>query len=59
MSAEIKSGDGVRYLAGLMAAASPEWRGGTATVIDVLGPYAGKFARLKMDDDGSIRDGIS
>jgi len=63
VATELKKGDRVRHLEYTLAGASPEWRGRTATVIDLLGPYPGQgdgmFARLRMDDDGSERDGIS
>jgi hypothetical protein len=58
-----KLGDHVRYNPYLLPSRSPEWRGRTATIISIEGPYPGRgdhlFAQLQMDDDGTVRDGIS
>ena len=58
-----KLGDHVRYNPYLLPSGSPEWRGRTATIILIEGPYPGRGDRLsvhlQMDDDGTIRDGIS
>jgi hypothetical protein len=58
-----KPGDHVRYNPYLLPSGSPEWRGRTGTIISIEGPYPGRgdhlYAQLKMDDDGTVRDGIS
>jgi hypothetical protein len=58
-----KLGDHVQYNPYLLPSRSPEWRGRTGTIISIKGPYPGRgdrlFAQLQMDDDGTVRDGIS
>jgi hypothetical protein len=56
-------GDHVRYNPYLLPSRSPEWSGRTGTIISIEGPHVGQrdrlFARIKMNDDGTIREGIN
>jgi hypothetical protein len=56
-------GDKVQYNPEFLASGSPEWRGRTGTIVGIEGPHPGQgdhlFARIKMDDDGTIQQGIS
>jgi hypothetical protein len=58
-----KVGDQVRYNPDLLASGSPEWRGRTGVIISIEGPHSGqgdrRFARIRMDDDDTVQEGIS
>jgi hypothetical protein len=58
-----KAGDRVRYNPYLLPSGSPEWHDRQGTIISIEVPPTRQgdhfLARIKMDDDGTIRGGIS